>query len=281
LVALGVSRPTAAIEQAMTDFVTAFNELHAMLAGMTAPASAAGGESGALRGDLSIRELQRQLARLPSTILSNGGGPATLAEIGVGTNRDGTLSLNRSQLQEKLAADPDGVEALFNPAQRSSSPLLVIMSKMGKVKPGTYTLTDLVPAGGGADATGKVNGVSFISSGPHVIAPAGSPALGLVLDVKGAVASATVTVDAGLGGALQAIRDALSGRGGVFEAARERLNDEAASIADQRAALDLRSSAYYDRLVTQFTAMERQVSAFKATQSYLEQQIKIWSNSDD
>jgi flagellar hook-associated protein 2 len=30
--------------------------------------------------------------------------------------------------------------------------------------------------------------------------------------------------------------------------------------------------------VRSFTTMDKQVTAFKATQSYLEQQIKIWTN---
>ena len=52
------------------------------------------------------------------------------------TNRDGTLSLDASRLQSALAADPDGVEALFNPTQYSSSPFLTVKSAIGKVAPG-------------------------------------------------------------------------------------------------------------------------------------------------
>ena len=60
---------------------------------------------------------------MPTTILSStGSGVHTLAEIGVRTNRDGTISLDSTKLQGALAADPDGVEALFNPSQYSSSP---------------------------------------------------------------------------------------------------------------------------------------------------------------
>ena len=52
-----------------------------------------GGEAGALRGDVGVREMQRRLAQLPTMILSStGDGPHTLAEIGVRTNRDGTLA---------------------------------------------------------------------------------------------------------------------------------------------------------------------------------------------
>ena len=279
-VSLGITRPSAAIEQAVNDFTAAYNELHAILAEATAAPGAAG-EGGPLRGDLGIRELQRQLARLPSTILSSQGGPATLAEIGVATNRDGTLSVNGARLKEMLEADPQGVEALFNPGQYSSSPLVSIMSKMGKVKPGTYQLTELVPAAGGVDATGKVDGTAMISSGTNLIAPVGSGAIGLVVKLSGSVSSATITIDSGLGGALQAIRDAVRASTGPFASAQERLREEAETIAEDRETLETRSETYYNQLVSSFTAMERRVSSFKATQSYLEQQIKAWNASGD
>ena len=114
--------------------------------------------------------------------------------------------------------------------------------------------------------------------GANLVAPQGSPAIGLILGVSGAVASATITVDAGLGGALQSIRDALRARGGAFASAQERLGSEADRIAADREKLETSSAKYYNQLLTTFTAMDSRVSAFKATQSYLDQQIKIWTN---
>src|SRR3546814_11570459 len=70
---------------------------------------------------LGLRELRRQLSGLTSTVLSSSGGPATLAEIGVRTQRDGTLAVDTDRLNSILASDPDGVEALFNPGQSSRS----------------------------------------------------------------------------------------------------------------------------------------------------------------
>lgn len=272
-VSLGVARPTAAISQAVQDFVTAYNELAAMIAEATK--AGVSGEGGPLRGDLGVREMQRQLAQLPTMVLSGtGDGPHTLSEIGVRTNRDGTLTVNQARLQDSLTSDPEGVESLFNPSQYSSSPLLTIKSAIGRVKPGTYAITEVVA---GNPAAGKVDGMAFISSGPNLVAPSGSKALGLILGASGDVASATITIDPGLGGALQAIRDSLRARGGVFATTQERLAKEADRIADDREVLETRSSKYYNQLLTTFTAMDRQVSAFKATQSYLDQQIKMWT----
>jgi flagellar hook-associated protein 2 len=279
-VSVGVTRPTAAISQGVQDFVSAYNELAGMIAEQTRAGT--GNAGGALRGDVGVRELQRRLSALPTMTLSSPGeGPHTLAELGVRTNRDGTLSVDSSRLASVLASDPDGVEALFNPGQYSSSPFLTIKSLAGKVAPGTYTITNVVPAAPPAAASGKVNGLAMTGVGSNLVAPQGSAAVGLILGVSGAVASATITVDPGLGGALQAIRDGLRARGGAFASAQERLDKEADRIAQDREKLEASSTKYYNQLLNTFTAMDSRVSAFKATQSYLDQQIKIWTNSND
>jgi flagellar hook-associated protein 2 len=280
LVSIGVTRPTAEITQGVNDFVAAYNEVMGMIAKATAFGVA--GEGGPLRGDLGVREMQRQMRELPSKAMVNQGtGPRTLAEIGVRTNRDGSLSVDAAKLESMLASDPLGVEALFNPTQYSSDPNVVIKSAMGRVKPGVYTITDLVPAAGGVPASGKIDGVAANGIGGNLVAPSGSSAVGMILGVNGAVASATITVEAGLGGALKAVRDALLGSKGPFASAQDRLADEADDIADDRVVMETRSEKYYNQLLNTFVAMERQVSAFQATQSYLEQQVKMWSGDRD
>jgi flagellar hook-associated protein 2 len=279
-VSVGLTRPTAAIGQGVRDFITAYNELANMIAEQTRAGT--GGDAGALRGDVGVRELQRRLSQLPTMTLSSpGDGPHTLAEIGVRTNRDGSLSLDASRLASVLASDPDGVEALFNPGQYSSSPFLTIKSLPGKVAPGTYTITNVVPAAPPAAASGQVNNAAMTGIGSNLVAPQGSAAIGLILGVSGAVASATVTIDPGLGGALQSIRDALRARGGAFASAQERLSKEADRIAEDRERLETSSTKYYNQLLTTFTAMDSRVSAFRATQSSLDQQIKMWTHSND
>ena len=277
LISFGASRPTAEIEQGIGDFVGAYNELIKLINDATK--AGVGEDGGPLRGDVGVRQMQRQLGQLSSMALTvQGDGPHTLAEVGVRTNRDGTLTVDTFRLQAVLASNPDGVEALLNPTQWSSSAAVSIKSAMGRVKPGTYTLTNLVPANGAIPASGEVDGVAMTGVETSLVAPAGSAALGLIVGVEAAAASVTITVEAGLGGALKMIRDALRDRNGPFAATNERLRKETSAISEDKAELEVRSQSYYDRLLGTFTSMERQVSSFKATQSYLEQQIKMWTN---
>jgi flagellar hook-associated protein 2 len=280
VISLGASRPTEALKQAVGDFVSAYNELRTILNDAT-KAGIGANDAGPLRGEAGVRELQRQLARLTSTRLSNSGTISTLAEVGVRTERDGSLTLDSSRLDAVLAADPDGVEALFNPSQQSDNPLVKVTSQMGRTKPGTYALTDLVASANGNPATGKIAGMAAVSAETRLVASIASPAAGLVIEVLGNLSSATVTVDLGLGGALKAIRDQLLANGGPIKSAQARFAKETAAIGDDKALATARADAYRERLVRSFTAMDTRVTALKATQSYLDQQIKIWTNDNN
>lgn len=274
-------RPREAITQAVDDFVAAFNELHSLLNELTTT-GVAGGFSGPLRDDIGIRDVKRQLNALTSTVLTSGTtGPRTLSEIGVVTNRDGTLSVAAGKLSEALDQYPDAVEALFNPTQHSSDPNIEITSIVGKVKPGTYVITNAKPGVNGGNASAEIDGKTVNGSGDYVIAPYNSGAVGLSFLVKGQVGQATITIDAGIGGALKSIRDTLFASEGPLASSNSRLQQSAKEIANDRMKMEERMTAYRDQLVTNYAAMEKRVSAFKATQTYLDQQIKLWTRSND
>lgn len=277
-ITLGVTRPTDAITQAVNDYVAAYNSLKSEID--TAMAIGSGGTGqGPLYGNSAIKEMQRQLQKITSTALSSSpNGPQTLAEIGVSTGQDGTLSVNANKLAKALSSYPDAVEAMFNPTQRSSSPLIKITSAMGSTKPGTYTLTNITV---GSPSTSLVDGVAFLPSpsDPNgMMASITSDAAGLSIQPQGNVASATITVDAGISGILQGIRDSLRATGGILDSLSDSLTAEKKTLADSRTKLDTQESAYKDQLTAQFTRMQTQVASYKSIQSYMTQQIAAWSN---
>lgn len=104
---LGTSAPSTALAQAVNDFVATYNELVTLLKAQTDP------QTGVLRNDPGALALQRSLQRLPTTQLASGDGPLTLAEIGVATNRDGSLKVDAARLARSLSDSPKAVEAMF------------------------------------------------------------------------------------------------------------------------------------------------------------------------
>lgn len=206
-ITIGVERPAAALTTAVGDFVAAYNALMGRIGELTA--NRTGEAAGPARGDTAISSLRAQLARLPGQVLSGSAtGPKTLAEIGVKTNRDGTLAVDSARLAQIVASDPASVEALF------------------------------IPAG---------------STGP-------------------------ATDTTGLPAALRVMRESLTGSSGPFTSANQRLSAEAKRISEDRAALERRSEKFSAQLLSTFTAMDRRVSAFKSTQTFLDQQIAVWAS---
>jgi flagellar hook-associated protein 2 len=279
-ITMGVTRPTDAITQAVNDYVAAYNQLKGEIDTALAVGSN-GTDQGPLHGNSAIQQMRTMLQRITSTALSHyPNGPQTLAEIGVSTGQDGTLSVDSSKLSQALTAYPDAVEAMFNPTQRSDNPLIKITSAIGSTKPGVYTLTNIVA---GSPASGTVDGVAFLPSATDptgLVASVTSDAAGLAIQPQGNVATATITVDGGLPGILQSIRDSLRTAGGVLDTLSDSLNTEKTKLADDRTKMESQESTYKDQLTAQFTAMQTAVASYKSIQSYMTQQIAMWSNKN-
>lgn len=102
------SDPTSAITGSMQDLVDALNEITSALNASTA----IGGD---LANDGGARSLKRSLGGLAGTVIMPAatGAARTLADLGLKTQRDGTFALDSARLTATMAADPEGVAAMF------------------------------------------------------------------------------------------------------------------------------------------------------------------------
>ncbi len=276
---LSSTPPTDAITQAVNDFVTAYNQLMGEINTATA-AGTSGGDGGPLRGNPALRAMKSQLAQLTTTALNSSGSVRTLAELGVKTAQDGSLSVDSPTLQKMLTNFPGDVEAMFMTTQSSGDPKVIITNKPGAAQSGVYTVTGITPAING-DATGSINGVPMNASSWNLTAAPGNGANGLALQIlENAPSSVTITINQGLGGALQALTDSLlQPQSGALASLQDSLTTQQKSLADAISKADDQVTVYHDRLVTQFATMNTLVSGYKATQSYLTQQIDLWTKS--
>jgi flagellar hook-associated protein 2 len=191
--------PTSAIGTAMNDLVTALNTIVSQLNTYTA-------QGGDLNNDPGANSLRQALSSLTSTtIMPNAasGAPATLGDLGLEINEDGTYTLDSSTLNTAIANNPTGVAAMFTTGAS-----------------GVYaTIFDL---------SLSVND----STNPNSLA--GS--------------SAT-------------------------------MKTKQTAIASQLSKIAAEQSALRTQLLTQFSALNSTVTAYKSTQSFLTQQIALWTNS--
>lgn len=91
-------------------------------------------------------------------------------------------------------------------------------------------------------------------------------------------ATHTEQSDPGIAFVLDAIRDKAVGVNGAIDRVSKSLDAKKENLADQLEKIEEREDAYKARLEKQYGALEAKLAAFKATQSYLEQQIKLWTN---
>lgn len=179
-VALTASRDTSALSEAVSAYVAAYNEVQSLLASLTA-APTDTEQGGSLRAESSVRTLQGRLKSLTSTrLLQTGTGPSSLAEIGVKTNRDGTLAVDTATLSKAVLADPGRIELLLTSSQSSTSALVGITSAKGVAKPGTYEITDIVAATSGT-ATADVDPAAFATP---VVIDAANQTIRVTIDGK-------------------------------------------------------------------------------------------------
>ena len=104
------SDPGAAVTTFMTDLTNALNEVVAELNKDVDP------QTGELSRDPGARALRRALSGLAGGIVIPGaasGQPATLADLGLATNRDGTFRLDSARLSATNKAAPAGVSAML------------------------------------------------------------------------------------------------------------------------------------------------------------------------
>lgn len=199
---LGSQRPTTALSDAVNNFVSYYNEIYGQLNTDLDPVN------GKLKGDPAASAMMRTLQQLTTKSIvpgATGSTPATLAQIGVATNKDGTLTVNSTVLQQALANAPDAVEAMF--------------------------------------------------------APTASNAIGLQSSIA-QMSFAAASTTTGLGASTN-----------TYTLAQK-------DVADQQDDLSRQSDAMTQRLTQQFASMNARVSAYKATQTFMDNQIKAWNKSN-
>ncbi|MEZ0244713.1 MAG: flagellar filament capping protein FliD [Sphingomonas sp.] len=137
-VTIEAQAPTAALGQAVSDLVDTYNELLASLKTATDPIT------GPLKSDSAAKTLLNSLRGLSTKELIDDPDSnlvSTLSELGVATNRDGTLRVDASRLATALANDSTSAEAIFKSGKGLSAELAKIATAASSM---TYGLGNSV-----------------------------------------------------------------------------------------------------------------------------------------
>ena len=232
-----------------------------------------GGEPGPLAGDPLIRTLRNQLRSF--TINPIAGFGATnyyLAEFGVKTNQDGTLTLDTKAFKTKYASDPAGFAAIVNSRATTDSGMVSASVSGNNYAPGTFAFD--IDSSGNATLGGttmSVSGSSYtLSSGD---------ATGVRIDIIGSGADTAIHLGRSL---LETLRDyskQLVESGGDIPVKINSFNADLSDFDDQILALDNSMDAIRQRYSTQFLAMDKAIAGLNETEKALDNMMEAWKGS--
>ncbi|CAG1011207.1 Flagellar hook-associated protein 2 [Burkholderiales bacterium] len=138
---LSVSRNSAGISAAVKEMVDAYNTLNKALVDLT-KYDANTKQAGLLIGDAALRTMQSDLRRtLGSALGTPSGSLSALGQIGVSFQRDGTLTIDSTKLNNAINNNFADLAGLFAATGAASDSLVKFDSSTSTTKPGQYALS--------------------------------------------------------------------------------------------------------------------------------------------
>lgn len=143
-VSLNVTKDAKAIKDSVTAFVTAFNAVNTTLRNLTkyddSTTKAADKKNGALLGDATARSISSQIKMALTKSVGGTDNFATLSQIGVAIQRDGSLALDASKLEKAIDTNLDDVAKLFAAVGKSSDAETRFVAQSAKTQSGNYAI---------------------------------------------------------------------------------------------------------------------------------------------
>lgn len=272
---------TDAAKEAMQNLVDAFNT-SIKLVDELGSRGFNGSEKGDLAGDPAISTLQRQMESLIANGIEGfGDRPLYLADIGVRTERNGTLSLDMNVLEKAMEENPAIFEAIMRDGIKSNTAGVAVSGDpSATATAGRYTITR-DPVTGEA----SIDGITMSNKGTDddgitTFVMNVGPLKGLTITMEAAIETATFdfgrsfTSTAG-----KQIEDWLSNNGTLArreDVFADQISDAAIELEDLDSDADARKSYY----LTRFTQMEMIVTQLNSTGDYLTSLVDAWNAQD-
>ncbi|HEY8099807.1 MAG TPA: flagellar filament capping protein FliD [Burkholderiaceae bacterium] len=137
---LTVAANTGAVQSSVNGFVKAYNDLNSTIKTLTAYDSTTK-QAGLLLGDATTRQIQSQIRDMLSNPVTGGAGAFTnLTQLGIGFEKDGSMSLDSSKLTNAITNNFKDIGSLFATMGTTSDSLVSYVSSASKTMPGSSTV---------------------------------------------------------------------------------------------------------------------------------------------
>jgi flagellar hook-associated protein 2 len=138
---LTVAKDTATLTTSINGFIKGYNELSSQIKQLNGY-NAETKTGGPLLGDSTVQGLQSALRRQLSTTITGLQGKLTsLSDIGIGFQKDGTLTLDSAKLNKAITNNFGDIAALFAAVGKSTDANVSFTSSTAATKAGDYALS--------------------------------------------------------------------------------------------------------------------------------------------
>lgn len=283
--AIGTSRLASAetstsVQDRINSFLTIANDLKSYLTEAT-QRGLNGAEPGPLAGDVAAQSVLSRIRNIATQPITGfDAEPVFLAQIGIQTERDGTLTLNTDRFERAMAKNPDILDALFSTKYSSTDPDVTVTGlSFAPPKVGSYALV-YDPSTSPATATldGEALSVTTNSAGKVLLRASGSDANGLQI-VLGTNESLTTTVRYGqsMADQLKTYGDTLLGSSGIIARRETELSNNLAGFETNLEDIETKAAALTERYNIRFGRMEATIASLNKTGEYMQSLMDAWS----
>jgi flagellar hook-associated protein 2 len=271
---------STSVQERINSFLTITNDLKSYLTEAT-QRGLNGAEPGPLAGDVAAQSILNRMRNIATQPITGfGAAPVFLAQIGIQTERDGTLTLNSERFERAMEENPDIVDALFSTKYSSDDPDLQVTGlSFAPPKVGSYALvydTSTLPATATLD--GQALSVTTNSAGKVVLRASGGDANGLQI-VLGTDKSINTTIRYGqsMADQLKIYGDTLLGASGVIARRETELSKNLLGFETDLENIETKAAALTERYNIRFGRMEAVITSLNKTGEYMQSLMDAWN----
>ena len=253
------------------EFVDIFNSVNSTIDELTNK-GLNGGTKGALSRDSVVTGIKRQLRSLVTTALPGfEDNPRYISELGIKTERDGSLSLAEADFQKAFAREPLLFDVMVNSLARSSNPSVEVTSPSTVLSPkgGVYNFVENSTDGNGATLGGTSLVGNSTDSGMRQYAAVSGDTSGLRLTSVGSAQTATIYYGQSFLSKLTDYIKEVTSSVGILATSATKAGTSISEYAEDQSDLNEKIAKMTERYMSQFSAMESAVTGFKKTGEFL------------
>lgn len=269
-----------AAQKRMQDFVSSLNDVKTFLIKET-KRGIGGAEDGSLVGDTAASQILRDISAFTTReIVGYSDTSYYLANLGVQTEQDGSISFDKDKFNNAIKANPELINTVFSSKYSSTSDILKVSGSQNFPPiAGSYNFA--YTSGGDATLNGQTISPVLDSSNKKVFTGSSGDTRSLSIKLLSDISTtATVRYGESLIDSLQKYITDVTSASGLLNSRTSTLNQSLSDFGDEQTALDEKIEELTASYNKKFGDMESLVTQLNKTGEYLTSLMDAWNKKD-